>query len=134
MNKLLPYNNKGHHGYIDHKGNVVIPFIYKDAKFYSEGLAPVLTEDDKWGYIDEEGSLVFTGEWFAVHEFHEGFALVVDLSEKCGFIDKQGNIAIPFTYLFKSMITNNINSYIISPLFIIAPINEIINIYINELI
>lgn len=90
MNKLLPYKNKWKHGYIDHKGNVVIPFIYKDAKFFSEGLAHVLTEDDKWGYFSRKGKLVIPTQWSLASDFdyEEETAFVYDMDSMIsGYID-----------------------------------------------
>ena len=40
------------YGYIDKTGKVVIPFIYWDAGFFEDGIAPVRSYQKGWGYID----------------------------------------------------------------------------------
>jgi translation initiation factor 6 (eIF-6) len=42
----------GKYGFIDTKGNLVIPPVYDDAWHFSEGLARVEI-NGKWGYIDK---------------------------------------------------------------------------------
>jgi len=45
-------------GYVDTKGNVVIPLgKYEEARSFSEGLVAVEL-NGKWGYIDTKGNLV----------------------------------------------------------------------------
>ena len=110
-------------GYIDKRGNVVVPFkAYKLASHFSEGLAAV-SQGDKWGYIDEQGNLVIAlqyggvpEEWkkslrlaqnpdyvmkaisiFAAKNFHEGLAAVSE-NGKWGFIDKKGKVVIDFQF------------------------------------
>ena len=96
MNKLLPFEEKQRHGYIDHKGNVVIPFKYKNAMFFSEGLAPVLTEDDKWGYINKEGKIVVPVQWTLASNLSDGTAYVFDVMNMVsGYIDRTGRFFNP---------------------------------------
>jgi hypothetical protein len=45
----------GRCGFINDEGRLVIPFIYEDARRFSEGLAAVKI-DGKWGYIDKTGT------------------------------------------------------------------------------
>lgn len=106
-------------GYIDNKGNEVIPVKYIpsgndpesiSAKFFqpfyeryqsfSEGLLSVCSvgANGKCGYMDRNGNLVipFTGS-----PFSEGLAAVRENSPKLfkwGYIDKSGNEVIPFKY------------------------------------
>ena len=94
MNKLLLYNEGGHSGYIDRKGNVVIPIKYPVARSFCEGLAWV-NDDGKWCLINEEGEVVLSCDWSVVGDFHDGLAFVKDASEKIGFIDKTGMNVIP---------------------------------------
>lgn len=84
-------------GYIDTKGNVVIPLNLKEAKDFSEGLAFVESESFR-GFIDTKGQEVFSCsdyEW--VGSFHEGLACV-SKDMKLGFIDKSGSLVIPMKY------------------------------------
>ena len=49
------YELNGKWGYIDLYGNVVLPLIYDDASFFSEGRVEV-KKDGKWGFIDLNGN------------------------------------------------------------------------------
>ena len=95
MNKLLLYSEGGHSGYIDWKGNVVIPIKYPVARFFSEGLAWVNDDDGKWCLINEEGEVVLSCDWSVVGDFHDGLAFVKDASKRIGYIDKTGMNVIP---------------------------------------
>ena len=46
--------------FIDRSGKQKIPYKFHLARPFSEGLAPVLI-DDEWGYIDQEGTLKIGG-------------------------------------------------------------------------
>jgi hypothetical protein len=110
-------------GYIDKRGNVVVPFKkYKMVDPFSEGLAAV-SQGDKWGYIDKQGHLVIAlqygglpEEWknnpmltrneanmmkavsmFAAKDFHEGLA-AVSRNGKWGFVDKNGKVVVDFQF------------------------------------
>lgn len=85
------------YGFINIKGELVIPCQFRDAKGFSEGLAAVLV-GDKWGYIDRSGKMAIrpqfddTGIW----GFHDGMDEVKMGGEngKWGYIDRQGKIII----------------------------------------
>ena len=47
-------------GYINEKGEMVIPPQYKDAFFFCNGMAKVITFDDKTQFIDTKGNVVYT--------------------------------------------------------------------------
>lgn len=83
-------------GFIDKRGQVVIPQIYKDAGYFSEGLAPVQSpETDLWGYIDIDGQLLIPMIYEAADPFREGAAYVVK-EGLAGYIDKEGKTIIDF--------------------------------------
>ena len=83
-------------GYINKKGEIVIPQIYKDAGNFSEGLAPVQSvETELWGYIDKEGELAIPMIYEAAKPFREEAAYVVK-DGLAGYIDKEGNNLIDF--------------------------------------
>ena len=67
-------------GFIDKKGNVVIPFVYEGAGAFSEGLAAVRREDRngdwKSGFIDKKGNEVIPFVYNEAYVFSEGLALV----------------------------------------------------------
>lgn len=101
---VMPYESQDHYsfgwGYIDKKGNTIIPFNYVNAHPFSEGLAAVVDNDDwKWTFIDKKGNHIFsqTFEWAGM--FREGMCAVQpDTMELYGFIDKQGKMVIPAKY------------------------------------
>jgi len=78
------------YGFIDKKGNYVIPPIYGDAMSFSEGLAPVYSlEKNKWGYIDCYGNVILDFIYYRAYPFKNGFAFVS--GEKMGFINFNGD-------------------------------------------
>ena len=106
-----PIEKNGKYGFVDEVGNVVIPCKWKGiscAKLYtpwslfgnvicgfSEGLAHVKDDNDKWGFIDKTGEVVIPCKWNTVNCFCEGLACVEDNSRKWGYIDKIGTLVIP---------------------------------------
>ena len=84
-------------GYIDTKGNVVIPLNLKVVSDFSEGLAFVESNSFR-GFIDTKGQEVISCsdyEW--IGSFHEGLACV-SKDMKLGFIDKTGTLVIPIKF------------------------------------
>ncbi len=83
-------------GFINKKGEIVIPQIYKDAGDFSEGLAAVQSvETELWGYIDKDGEIVIPMMYEAAKPFREEAAYVVK-DGLAGYIDKEGNNIIDF--------------------------------------
>ena len=85
-------------GYLNTKGEVVIPPKYFRASDFSEGFAAVLTEKG-WGYIDTTGKLVIKGNYAAADLFSEGLAAVyigdnLAVGERNAFINKKGEVVI----------------------------------------
>jgi hypothetical protein len=84
----------GPYGYIDTKGNVVIPFRYEDAGEFEEdtqppnGLAPVKT-GGKWGYIDRSGKNVIQAQYDGARQFENSLA-EVKTGDAYGYIDHRG--------------------------------------------
>ena len=91
---LFPAVKDGKYGFIDIKGNMVIPPIFTSASHFSEGLAAVLvggqsyidsstdggqyisSEKGKWGYIDRTGEIKIPPQFSEAREFGEGLAAV----------------------------------------------------------
>jgi len=86
---LTVVSMKGRRGFIDNTGKVVIPFKYREAAPFSEGLAAVTFENDQTGYIDRVGTVVIEPRFIWGASFSEGLALIED-EEGYGFIDKTG--------------------------------------------
>ena len=81
-------------GYIDPKGEEVIPFRYDEARPFSEGRAAVLS-GGKWGFIDTKGGWIASSQFEWAGDFHDGMARVQMASNgPYGYIDKEGNLAV----------------------------------------
>ena len=90
------------YGYINNRGEMVIPPMFKYARAFTEGLGLVQTQTGTWGLIDRTGKMVTSfpiGENIQVAEvallsiLSEGLA-GVKIGTKWGFIDRQGNQVI----------------------------------------
>lgn len=85
------------YGYIDHKGDTVIPPNFHYAGQFSEGLANVTTAAGERGYIDKTGLLVIKLTSGRGGQFSDGLAtFAVDNGgrTKWGYIDRTGKIVI----------------------------------------
>ena len=84
------------YGYIDSKGNELIPCIYDCACDFSEGLAAVM-KGGKWGYIDRNGKEVIPFVYPNAKNFSEGLAAVKDEKwPRWKYIDKSNRV-VPYT-------------------------------------
>mgnify|MGYP003291734872 CR=1 FL=1 len=54
---LAPVQQNGKCGFINTKGEVVIPCIYDEAGWFSEGLA-LVKQNGKWSIINTEGKVI----------------------------------------------------------------------------
>jgi len=85
-------------GYIDHSGEVRIPFVFEgsSARRFRYGLAGVQI-DGRWGFVDESGGFVIKPQYDNVKDFSEGYA-AVQRDQKWGVIDIEGNLAVDFQF------------------------------------
>lgn len=83
-------------GFIDKKGEIVIPIQYDIAYSFSNGLA-LVNKDRKYGFIDKFGQTVIPLKYRFAQSFSEGLAPVT-MKNKYGYIDKTGKEVIPFIY------------------------------------
>lgn len=97
--KIFAYKNglgrirqSGKFGFINHKGEVVIPTIYDKLEDFNEGLAEVEI-NGKWGYLNAKGEIEITPQFQTVHRFSCGLA-AFGKNGKHGYIDKKGKIVI----------------------------------------
>ncbi|MBC9810895.1 WG repeat-containing protein [Crocinitomicaceae bacterium CZZ-1] len=84
------------HGFIDKKGNNVIPCKYDYAHDFSNGFARI-EQKGKYGFIDKSGKEITPAKYDFAADFQHGRALV-KLDGKWGFIDKSGAEIIPVIY------------------------------------
>jgi hypothetical protein len=73
---LAPVEKNGVWGYIDMTGKEEIPFNYKYAYSFSEGLAAVKSLNGKWGYIDKTRKEVIAFQYERADSFSDGWATV----------------------------------------------------------
>ena len=95
-------------GYINAKGEEVIPFSFYSADAFSEGLAAVGVDlpkeegrqsaETRYGYIDKKGGWVIEPKYRDAFAFRDGLAKVEDTDRNIGYIDKTGKEVIPLRY------------------------------------
>jgi hypothetical protein len=83
-------------GYINDRGETIIPFIFEEANVFFEGLARVKM-NGMYGYINPSGQVVIPCIYPFAGYFHSGFARV-EQNGKFGFIDRSGITVINFIY------------------------------------
>ncbi len=89
-----------HYGFIDNTGKEVIPCIYEDLNYFSEGLAAVKNEKKKgglFGFVDKTGKEIIPFIYDRADPFDNGLATV----KKDGFwgsIDRTGKEVLPFIF------------------------------------
>lgn len=117
---LIPYRVDKKWGFCDRYKKIVIPAVYDEVDFFSDGLAAVRINGN-WGYIDTTGKLVIPAVYRDAFPFNGGLALVDDTNGKYSFIDKKGNIVIPpknapYTLMpaYKSSSENDLDCSLIS--------------------
>jgi hypothetical protein len=86
-------------GYIDRKGETVVPPNYRRVDNFSEGLAAVSTGTGKAhnsvadaceiGFIDKEGEFVIPPRFLAAGSFHDHFCLV-ETEKEIAYVDRRG--------------------------------------------
>lgn len=94
----------GKRGFLNvNTGRVVIEGAYKRAWHFSEGLAAVMTEDNKIGFINYNNEIVIPAEYDYIegceYIFKNGFCVVLDKETfNEGAIDTKGRIVIPIEF------------------------------------
>ena len=86
----------GVYGFINTKGEEVIPCKYDDAYSFSEGYA-VVKKGGKNGFINTNGEEVIPFKYDRADSFSEGFA-VIERDEMYGFVNTKGEEMIPCKY------------------------------------
>lgn len=108
---LAAFKLNGLWGYMDREGRVQIAPQFKQARAFSQGLAPVLEvkarksedcgceqdDDGRWGFIDAQGQWAIAPQFHDAAPFSQGVAVVswpVKGGIDMGFIDSQGRAAM----------------------------------------
>lgn len=82
-------------GFMDETGKLVIPYYWKDAHSFTEGLGGVKDSTDLYGFIDTAGTLVIPCQWKLASGFRDGIAYVINEQGLWGYIDTSGKEVIP---------------------------------------
>ena len=85
-------DDNGLYGYVDEKGNWVIPAQFDDAEDFLDGIARI-EKDDKVGFIRKDGSYIVEPIFDDAFNFFEGLA-DVKLNGKVGYIKTDGTYLI----------------------------------------
>lgn len=87
---IAPVETGNKWGYIDQKGQFVIPAQFDLAYAFSDGLARVKI-GGKFGFIDNSGQVVIPAQFNNAFDFKDGFA-AINIGGKSGYVDKNGQI------------------------------------------
>ena len=113
--KIMPnINNAIRCGYIDKKGNEVLPFKYIWTVDFSEGIGAVQGSDTRWYYIDENGENIFGKSYSIASGFSEGLAEICVNPTTCGFTDKYGEPVISVKYSATSSFKDGIAAVLLN--------------------
>ena len=91
-------SRNGKFGFLDEKGNEIIPCQYDQAGLFKEGRTYV-SINNKWGIIDRQGRTILPIEYdnsgfrSQLYIYHEGLALIEKLGQY-GFVDLEGHFLI----------------------------------------
>jgi len=89
---LAIYDDGNRFGFVNKKGNIVIPAKFWKVYNFSEGVAGVCLQEHKMcGYINHKGKFVIAPMFDDVYKFKNSKAKVY-YKGKYFLIDKQGNI------------------------------------------
>lgn len=79
-------------GFLNTKGQIIIPSRFDFAHYFTEGLSGVKL-NNKWGYINKVGAIVIPLKFDYVLPFRNGFAKV-QIKDKFYIIDRKGKIIL----------------------------------------
>ncbi|MGE5396070.1 MAG: WG repeat-containing protein [Chitinophagales bacterium] len=93
--QLYLIKSKGLYGFMDRKGQMVIPASFDSIirDFGDDKLAAV-SNHSKWGFINRQGELVVDFQFEEIRSFSEGLA-PVKTKNMWGFINEKGEMVIP---------------------------------------
>ena len=93
---LFPVKRGNLAGFIDIKGDVIIPLQFVEVGEFSEGLAAAQdVESGKWGYIDRTGTFIISPQFRTAGFFSEGLAGVRMEDSDGWYINRSGELIIP---------------------------------------
>lgn len=84
------------YGYIDHKGNIVVPIIYDSIRPFCEGLA-LVAKGNNYGFVNKQGKEVIPPKYLYAYGFSDGLAAVYT-KDGGNYIDTSGKTVISSKY------------------------------------
>ena len=91
----VEYNDKW--GFINKKGEEVIPTEYDWVQYFNEGLV-VAKKDNKWGVLNKKGEVVVPFKYEGMYYLYKNGWIAVKLNGKWGYIDGSGKVVIDIKY------------------------------------
>ncbi|MCU0435504.1 MAG: WG repeat-containing protein [Bacteroidia bacterium] len=92
-------DSTGRWGFINRKGETVIPPVYDRAESFAPDLPVRVRLNNRWGLINAQGQLLQPCIYTYIGPWSEGLALVVS-DGKFGYLNAAGKIAVPINYLY----------------------------------
>ena len=89
-------------GFIDDKGNEIIPPMYQQYNSFHDGFACV-KKDGLWGIIDKQNNVILPFKYYRCKDFHDGISIVENLDYSNDVIKSNGQIlhsVLPFSQIF----------------------------------
>lgn len=93
---LYPFKEKDLYGFMNNKGEIVIPPLYVEVSDFSEGLA-VVSDGLKMGLIDKKNTIVIPFIYDEISDFLKGRAIVT-INNLNGIIDRTGLYIFPLEF------------------------------------
>lgn len=105
--KLIAFrSNESKYGFINLKGEVVIPAEYDIIGNFNDGLAKV-KKDGKYGYINAKNEFVIANRYDFAYDFKNGYA-VISSNYMYGLIDTEGRVVLDTKYSDLGSVNNDI--------------------------
>ncbi len=99
---LAAFEKNDQWGFINTKGEEIIPAQFGYASDFTEGLSPFTTVDNgnfgKWGFIDAKGEIRIPMQYDFATNFRNGYAEVRNSEGKRGFINKDGVLVVDYLF------------------------------------
>jgi TolA-binding protein len=92
-------DSTGRWGFINRKGETVIPPVYDRAESFAAGLPVRVRLNNRWGLINAQGQLLQPCIYTYIGPWSEGLAVVVS-EGKFGYLNAGGKIVVPINYLY----------------------------------
>lgn len=92
------FYDKGYYGFATLEGRLILDATYKQASYFSEGLAPVAMDSTHYGYIDTSGAWIIEPRFKLAYPFSNGVARVLALNNKWTLINRRGDFLVQPKY------------------------------------